>query len=83
MVTVTNLPVGEVQADGTVKPYTYKVREILAPEGYVINSSTFSFRFANGTSSYREDATVRLALQEITVVDDKTQVTIEKKILPK
>lgn len=83
VVTVTDLPVGEVQADGIVKPYTYKVREILAPEGYAINSSTFSFRFANGTGSYREDATVHLALQEITVVDDKTQVTIEKKNLTK
>ena len=83
VVTVTDLPVGEVQADGTVKPYTYKIREILAPEGYAINSSTFGFRFANGTGSYREDATVRLALQEITVVDDKTRVTIEKKNLTK
>lgn len=78
VVTVTDLPVGEVQADGTVKPYTYKVREILAPEGYAINSSTFSFRFANGTGGYREDAAVHLALQEITVIDDKTKVVISK-----
>lgn len=45
VVTVKDLPVGEVSQDGTITPYTYKLREITPPDGFAASSVIKSFQF--------------------------------------
>lgn len=43
---LSGLPVGEVQTDGTIKPYTYAIEELSPPELYQISSRSQSFQFS-------------------------------------
>lgn len=50
----TNLPVGEVLEDGTIRPFWYELREVEAPPGYELNPEVFCWQFApdTGVASY-------------------------------
>ena len=48
-----DLPVGKVQADGTIKAYTYTVEEISPPDFYQITAGVKKFQF-NGAESGSE-----------------------------
>lgn len=82
-VTVSDLPVGTVQSDGTIVPYTFKVREVVPPSGYAANTTVYSFRFHDGKEDYTRDPLIEFALNEIHVEDEKTKFHIEKKDLTK
>ena len=81
IVTVTDLPIGEMKTDGSIVPYTYKLRELIPPTGYAVNSQIYKFQFENGEGSYAEDPSVQIALYEISVRNEKTKLYIEKKDL--
>lgn len=77
-VELSDLPVGEQQNDGTIIPYTYKVREIYPPEGYAVDSQIRTFQFSkdkNGVSYSYED----FATATYKVINEKTRVSIEKR----
>lgn len=40
-----NLPVGIVQSDGTIEPYTYRIEEVSPPDLYQITGKSKTFRF--------------------------------------
>lgn len=74
----TGLPVGEVQKDGSITPYLYRLRETMPPDGYAVNTQIFRWQFApdnEGVSFSLEDA----AKESIVVTDEKTRVVIAKK----
>lgn len=50
---ITGLPVGLVQSDGTIKPYTYAIEEISPPDLYRITVGIRKFQF-DGTESGKE-----------------------------
>lgn len=66
----TGLPVGTVQADGSVQPFWYELREIQAPDGYELNPEVFRWQFApdTGAGPYLWNGS---AHYELTVTDRK------------
>ena len=80
MLTITDLPVGTVLADGSVMPYRYRVSEILPPEGYQIDNKSyvFSFKPDNHGASYAAFETATFA---VAVTDRKTAFKLSKKAL--
>ena len=66
----TNLPVGEVLEDGTIRPFWYELREVEAPPGYELNPEVFCWQFApdTGVASYPWNGQ---AQYQITVIDRK------------
>lgn len=50
---ITGLPVGLVQTDGTIRPYTYAIEEISPPDYYQISEGMKKFQF-DGKESGRE-----------------------------
>lgn len=75
---LTGLPVGRILSDGSVEPYRYRVKEIVPPDGYAVNTliETFSFAPDNGGKSYQPGETAKYS---ITVLNEKTKITIEKR----
>lgn len=75
---LTGLPVGRILSDGSVEPYRYRVKEIVPPDGYAVNTliETFSFAPDNGGKSYRPGETAKYS---VTVLNEKTKITIEKR----
>ncbi|MEW4411273.1 SpaA isopeptide-forming pilin-related protein [Clostridium sp. AN503] len=75
---VKGLPVGEVQEDGRIEPYLYKLKEQIPPDGYAVNTEVFRWQFApdkNGVSfAFGEQAE-----EKVTVANQKTRVEITKK----
>lgn len=74
----TGLPVGEVQEDGHIEPYTYKLKETVPPDGYAVNTQIFKWQFAPdklGVSYTFGEA----AAEKIQITDQKTKVRIGKK----
>lgn len=74
----TGLPVGEVQEDGHIEPYTYKLKETVPPDGYAVNTQIFKWQFTPdrlGVSYTFGEA----AAEEIQVTNQKTKVKIGKK----
>ncbi len=72
------LPVGEIQADGSIIAYCYRLREVIPPDGYAVNPRSWTFEFLpdkKGVSYVWGEA----AEYSQTVVDQKTRVTIRKK----
>ncbi len=71
------LPVGEIQEDGSILPYSYRLQEIVPPEGYALDPEILSFRFEpnrQGVSyQWGESAVYR---QQI--ADEKTRIRIGK-----
>lgn len=80
-VTAENLPVGETVADGTIRPYTYTLKEIVPPNGFAANKEPYIFRFDDGTDSYTKDHTVKITVHEATVKNSPTQIYLSKKDL--
>ena len=78
VVTVKDLPVGEVSQDGTITPYTYKLREITPPDGFAASSVIKSFQFDpdKGGVSYQYG---EFATENMTVKNEKTKIYIEKR----
>ena len=77
---ITGLEVGEILEDGSVRPYVYKLEEVVAPEGYVVDDKAHTFSFApdqEGTSYQIGDS----AKEQCSIVNEKTQIQIQKKIL--
>ncbi len=74
------LPVGEADENGRIMPYCYRLREIVPPEGFAADPGTYSFEFLpdrEGISySWGENAGA-----ELTVVNEKTRIIINKKEL--
>lgn len=75
---VTGLPVGEAEEDGKVAPYLYKLKEIIPPDGYEVNTRIFTWSFEpnkNGQSyAVHEEAKKKLQ-----IADKRTRVYIGKK----
>lgn len=80
-VTAENLPVGETVADGTIRPYTYTLKEIVPPNGFAANKEPYIFRFDDGTDTYTKDHTVTITVHEATVKNSPTQIYLSKKDL--
>lgn len=75
---MAELPVGEVQPDGSIIPYLYRLREQVPPDGYAVNTQIFRWQFApdkNGVSFVLNET----AQETIIVPDEKTRIIIEKK----
>ena len=72
------LPVGEVQGDGSILPYCYRLRELVPPAGYAVNPQIFSFEFDPDRDgvSYAWGESARW---EQSVANQKTRVVLEKK----
>lgn len=68
---LAGLPVGKVQTDGTIKPYTYAIEEISPPDFYQITNGIKKFQF-NGTESGRE------VLYIYEVLNDPTEIRVKK-----
>lgn len=84
VVTVKDLPVGELDPeDGTITPYTYKLREQVPPEGFAVTDEVYTFVFDDGADSYGKDYTVTVVLHETQVVNEPTRLYLEKKDLEK
>lgn len=73
-----NLSVGEIQEDGQMVPYLYKLKEIIPPEGYEVNTQIFTWEFDpdKDGESYGFGETAK---KQFTVADRKTKVSIGKK----
>lgn len=80
-VTAENLPVGETAADGTIRPYTYTLKEIVPPNGFAANKEPYIFRFDDGTDTYTKDHTVTITVHEASVKNSPTQIYLSKKDL--
>ena len=78
IVTVRDLPVGEVTQDGTIVPYTYKLREVNPPNGFAASAVIKSFQFDpdKGGVSYQYG---EFATENVTVKNEKTKIYIEKR----
>lgn len=71
MLKITDLEIGEVEEDGTITPYIYRLEEVTPPEGYQVNGQIPAFEFRP------EDGGKKI----LKVTNDKTRVWIQKKIL--
>jgi len=71
----SDMPIGEVSADGSVSLYTFKVQEVSAPDGYLIDPSVHTFQF-NVKTDRLEVITYRYG-----VTDQANSVEISKKDL--
>ena len=75
---LSGLPVGEVQEDGSIIPYCYRLRETIPPEGYAADPQIYSFEFApdrNGVSFSLGES----AEYERQIINRKTRIAIRKK----
>jgi hypothetical protein len=68
---ITGLPVGLVQTDGTIRPYTYSMEEISPPDLYRITGGIKKFQF-NGSESGKE------VLYTYEVLNDPTEIHFKK-----
>ncbi len=68
---ITGLPVGLVQTDGIIKPYTYTIEEISPPDLYQISEGMKKFQF-DGTESRKE------ALYTCQVLNNPTEIHFKK-----
>ena len=78
VVRLDNLPVGEPNETGRIIPYTYRVTEIVPPEGYAVNTEVMTFQFQpdNKGQSYAPSAQAHIGL---TIRDERTKLYIGKK----
>lgn len=78
VVRLDNLPVGEPDETGRIIPYTYRVTELVPPEGCKVNTEIITFQFQpdNNGDSYAPTAKAHISL---TIRDEQTQLYIEKK----
>lgn len=81
VVTVSGLPVGEQTDDGTIVPYTYKLRELTPPDGYAASTEVFRWKFSpnHADQNHVSYEFGEQAQQEIVVTNQKTRITISKK----
>ena len=77
-VTVKDLPVGEVQGDGSILPYRYQLWEITPPDGYAVNPTCFTWQFDPNQDgvSYGPG---QQATEQIVVEDERTRIEIGKR----
>ncbi len=66
---ISDLPVGEPDETGEIKPYQYILKETMAPEGYQINPKVHWFEF-----SAEEEAKISLE-----IINEKTRIYLQKK----
>lgn len=71
MAELSGLPVGKIQTDGTIKDYTYTVKEISPPDLYQITGNIKKFQF-DGTENVNE------VLYHYEVYDDPTKILFKK-----
>lgn len=71
MAELSGLPVGKVQTDGTIKAYTYTVKEISPPDLYQITGNIKKFQF-DGTENVNE------VLYHYEVYNDPTKILFKK-----
>ena len=83
---IRNLPVGDVETDGTITPYLYTIKEVKAPEGYQLSEHVESFVFTPdkaGTSYGQGDQAIYMYVaenQEIKTCLSKTDITTGEEI---
>ena len=80
-VRVSDLPLGEIQEDGSIAAYSYTLRELRPPAGYATDGRTYSFSFEDGEESYGKDPHILFALQEMEIRNQETCIYLEKKQL--
>jgi len=75
---LTGLPVGRLLADGRIEPYIYRVKEIIPPDEYAVNTliEVFSFAANKNGNSYEPGEAAKFA---VTVKNDKTKLYIQKR----
>ena len=79
---VSGLPVGSIDREnGTIKPYKYRLKEIIPPEGFAVNPQIYTFIFPNGEKDYSEDSAVHTVIHEQTIKNDITKIYLEKREL--
>lgn len=74
VVRVRDMPVGEPGSDGRINPYTYKVREVIPPEGYAVDTELHIFQFAPAA-----DGTGNAVKISLTIQNEKTKLYIGKR----
>ncbi len=74
---VTDLPVGEIQEDGRMEPYEYRLKELIPPEGYCADGEIHRFYFQpdKGTLSF---AYGEKDHKELHIINEKTRISIKK-----
>lgn len=76
-ITVSGLAVGEL-VEQSMRPYVFKLREIVPPIGFAASAEIFTWEFAENQEGVSFDLGEN-SCYEITVVNEKTRVTIAKK----
>lgn len=78
---ITGMEVGEVSTgeDGTVTPFTYKIKEIAAPTGYSVIDKTYTFKFDPEKEGGLAYDFGDIASKEYTYIDAKTTFRFSKK----
>ena len=71
----SDMPIGEMSADGSVSLYTFKVQEVSAPDGYLIDPAVHTFQFNVKTDR------VEVITYQYEVTDQANSVEISKKDL--
>ena len=69
----SDMPIGEMSADGSVSLYTFKVQEVSAPDGYLIDPAVHTFQFNVKTDR------VEVITYQYEVTDQANSVEISKK----
>ena len=78
VIIVQDLPVGEMQPDGSIIPYTYTLQEIAAPEGYSVNPEIITWQFEPKQSDGQSFAHETVVIHQESVKDQKTRLYFSK-----
>lgn len=75
---ISGLPVGEPGPGGKIVPYRYRLKEVVPPDGYAVNTEVFTWQFEPNRQgvSYEFGETAK---KEISVANQKTRVVIGKR----
>lgn len=78
VITVQDLPVGEMRPDGSIIPYTYTLQEIAAPEGYSVNPEIITWQFEPKQGDGQSFAHETVVIHQESVKDQKTRLYFSK-----
>lgn len=78
VITVHALPVGEMQPDGSIIPYTYTLQEIAAPEGYSVNPEIITWQFDPKQNDGQSFAHETVVIHQESIKDQKTRLYFSK-----
>ena len=80
-VRIENLPVGMIAPEnGGITPYTYKLKEIVPPDGFAVNPVVYTFQF-DADGGYTEHPETETIVHELGIENKPTRIYLEKKDL--